>query len=156
MSSPWTITGTVARISTPTYAWERRGYAVNEAPAVIQRNGRVFMSYSASATDANYCLGLLSAPAGANLLSASSWSKSANPVFASSSANGQWGPGHNSFTKTEDGANDVLVYHDRNYRDISGDPLNDPNRRTRVQRLTWNSNGTPNFGVPVRDGPTTL
>ena len=72
----------------------------------------------------------------------------------SNAATGQWGPGHNSFTVSEDGQSDVLVYHDRSYRDIAGDPLNDPNRRTRVQKLYWNADGTPNFGIPVPDGVT--
>ncbi|MEO3807395.1 family 43 glycosylhydrolase [Sphaerisporangium sp. B11E5] len=154
MSSPWTITGTPVRIATPTYDWERRGYAVNEGPTVIQRNGRIFLTYSASATDANYCLGLLTASASANLLSASSWVKTPTPVFTSNAATGQYGPGHNTFTVSEDGQSDILVYHDRNYRDISGDPLNDPNRRVRLQKLYWNADGTPNFGIPVPDGVT--
>jgi hypothetical protein len=55
---------------------------------------------------------------------------------------------------SEDGQSDILVYHDRNYRDISGDPLRDPNRRTRVQKVYWNADGTPNFGIPVADGVT--
>jgi GH43 family beta-xylosidase len=152
MSNPWTITGTTTRISVPTMDWETRGFRVNEGPAVIQRNGRIFLTFSASATDANYCLGLLTATAGSNLLNAASWTKTPRPVFASNAATGQWGPGHNSFTVSEDGASDVLVYHDRSYRDITGDPLNDPNRRTRVQKLYWNADGTPNFGIPVPDG----
>ncbi|MFV2114675.1 family 43 glycosylhydrolase [Micromonospora sp. LOL_025] len=153
-ANPWQITGTVTRLVVPTYDWETRGYRVAEGPAVIQRNGRVFLTYSASATDANYCLGMLSASAGANLLDAASWSKSPTPVFASNAATGQYGPGHNSFTVSEDGQSDILVYHDRNYRDISGDPLNDPNRRTRIQKLYWNADGTPNLGIPVPDGAT--
>ncbi|MEU7926744.1 family 43 glycosylhydrolase [Micromonospora sp. NPDC049107] len=153
-ANPWQITGTVTRLVVPTYAWETRGYRVAEGPAVIQRNGRLFLTYSASATDANYCLGMLSASTTANLLDAAAWSKSPNPVFATSAATGQYGPGHNSFTVSEDGQSDILVYHDRNYRDISGDPLNDPNRRTRLQKLYWNADGTPNFGIPVPDGAT--
>ncbi|MFF0234480.1 family 43 glycosylhydrolase [Micromonospora sp. NPDC005254] len=153
-ANPWQITGTVTRLVVPTYDWETRGYRVAEGPAVIQRNGRLFLTYSASATDANYCLGMLSASATANLLDPAAWSKSPNPVFTSSAATGQYGPGHNSFTVSEDGQSDILVYHDRNYRDISGDPLNDPNRRTRVQKLYWNADGTPNFGIPVPDGVT--
>ncbi|BCB82376.1 hypothetical protein GCM10022251_47950 [Phytohabitans flavus] len=154
MSNPWTITGTPARLSVPTYSWETVGFRVNEGPAVIQRNGRVFMAYSASATDANYCLGLLTASATSNLMNPSSWTKSAQPVFRSNAATSQYGPGHNSFTVSDDGQSDILVYHDRSYRDISGDPLNDPNRRTRVQKLYWNADGTPNFGIPVADGIT--
>ncbi|MEH1125458.1 family 43 glycosylhydrolase [Micromonospora sp. CPCC 206061] len=154
MSNPWTISGTPARISVPTHSWETIGHRVNEGPAVIQRNGRVFMAYSASATDANYCLGLLTASATSNLMNPSSWTKSAQPVFTSNANTSQYGPGHNSFTVSEDGQSDILVYHDRSYRDISGDPLNDPNRRTRLQKLYWNADGTPNFGIPVADGVT--
>jgi GH43 family beta-xylosidase len=155
MSNPWTITGTPVRIAQPTLSWEQLGgVKVNEGPTVIQRNGKIFMTYSASATDANYCLGLLTASATADLLSASSWTKTATPVFVSNAATGQYGPGHNSFTVSEDGQSDILVYHDRNYRDISGDPLADPNRRTRIQKLYWNADGTPNFGIPVPDGVT--
>jgi GH43 family beta-xylosidase len=154
MSNPWTLTGTTTRIAQPTLEWERRGIPVNEGPTVIQRNGKVFMTYSASATDANYCLGLLTATAGSDLLNAASWVKSPNPVFSSNAATGQWGPGHNSFTTSEDGQSDILVYHDRNYQNITGDPLNDPNRRTRLQKFYWNADGTPNFGIPVADGST--
>ena len=75
-------------------------------------------------------------------------------MFTSNDATGQYGPGHNSFTVSEDGSSDVMVYHDRNYRDISGDPLNDPNRRTRVQKIYYKADGTPDFGIPVADGPT--
>ncbi|MEV6590080.1 family 43 glycosylhydrolase [Streptomyces acidicola] len=154
LSNPWTITGTPVRISTPTASWETIGHRVNEGPAVIQRNGKVFMTFSASATDANYCMGLLTASASADLLNTSSWTKTAGPVFASNATTSQYGPGHNSFTVSEDGKSDVLVYHDRSYKDISGDPLNDPNRRTRVQKLYWKADGTPDFGIPVADGLT--
>ncbi|MFD4636103.1 family 43 glycosylhydrolase [Lentzea sp. NPDC058436] len=153
-STPWTITGTVTRLTVPTLSWETRGYKVAEGPSVLQRNGKVFLTYSASATDANYCLGLLTASASADLLNPASWTKSANPVFTTSAATGQYGPGHNSFTVSEDGTSDVMVYHDRNYRDISGDPLNDPNRRTRVQKVYYRADGTPDFGIPVPDGAT--
>ncbi|MEU4536560.1 family 43 glycosylhydrolase [Streptosporangium sp. NPDC023825] len=153
-ANPWTITGATTRLTVPTLAWETRGFKVAEGPAVLQRNGRLFLTYSASATDANYCLGMLTAPASADPLNASSWTKSANPVFASNAATGQYGPGHNSFTVSEDGQSDILVYHDRNYRDINGDPLNDPNRRTRVQKIYWRTDGTPDFGIPVPDGAT--
>ncbi|MCX4742303.1 family 43 glycosylhydrolase [Streptomyces antibioticus] len=154
LANPWTISGTPAEISQPTLSWETVGYKVNEGPALIQRGGKVFLTYSASATDANYCLGMLTASATADLTSPASWTKSASPVFRSSEATSQYGPGHNSFTVSEDGTSDILVYHDRGYREISGDPLNDPNRRTRVQKVYWKADGTPDFGIPVADGVT--
>ncbi|KAL2150558.1 hypothetical protein VTH82DRAFT_7121 [Thermothelomyces myriococcoides] len=154
LENPWTIRGTAVAISRPTLAWERIGYKVNEGPYVIQRNGKIFLTYSASATDANYCMGLLTAEEGSDLLDPASWSKSQEPILTSNEKTNQWGPGHNSFTVSEDGLSDILVYHDRGYRDIQGDPLNDPNRRTRVQKLYWKEDGTPDFGVPVPDGDT--
>ncbi|KAL1836763.1 hypothetical protein VTJ49DRAFT_4703 [Mycothermus thermophilus] len=154
LQNPWTIRRPAVAISHPDLAWERIGYKVNEGPAVIQRNGRIFMTYSASATDHNYCMGLLTADANSNLLDPRSWRKAQQPIFASNAATNQWGPGHNSFTVSEDGLSDIMVYHDRGYRDINGDPLNDPNRRTRVQKLYWKADGTPDFGIPVPEGPT--
>jgi len=153
MANPWTITGPQVEISRPTYDWETRGYKVNEGPSVLQKNGRLFLTYSASATDANYCMGLLTASADSDPLAAASWKKSPQPVFTSNDTTKQYGPGHNSFTVAEDGRTDVLVYHARQYKDITGDPLNDPNRHTRVQTLGWKADGTPDFGVPVADGP---
>lgn len=151
MDSPLSISGPAVQLSKPDYDWEKAGFDVNEAPAVLVKNGRVFLTYSASATDANYALGMLSADAGANLLDPAAWKKSPQPVFRSSAANGQYGPGHNSFTTTPDGKTDVLVYHARNYRDIQGDPLHDPNRHTRAQVIQWRPDGTPDFGSPVAD-----
>jgi GH43 family beta-xylosidase len=156
MKNPWTIAGPQVSISSPTLEWETRGYKVNEAPAVIVRNGRVFITYSASATDANYCMGLLSAPADAELVNAKSWTKSPRPVFATSEKNRQYGPGHNTFLLAPDGKTDLILYHARNYAKIDGNPLNDPNRHTRVQPFKWAPDGTPDFGEPVADGPLQL
>ncbi|MFF1548183.1 family 43 glycosylhydrolase [Streptomyces sp. NPDC058291] len=154
LANPWTISGAPREISQPTLSWETVGFKVNEGPAVIQHGGKVFMTYSASATDANYCLGMLTASAGADLTDPASWTKGSQPVFKTNAATSQYGPGHNSFTVSEDGRSDVIVYHDRSYRDITGDPLNDPNRRTRVQKVYWKADGTPDFGIPVADGVT--
>lgn len=150
MSNPWTLTGEQSMISTPEYDWEKIGFLVNEGAAVLRRNGRIFIAYSASATDYNYCMGLLSADENADLLDPASWTKSPVPVFQTSEETGQYGPGHNSFTVSENGE-DVLVYHARNYKEIVGDPLYDPNRHTRVQRFDWKEDGTPDFGIPVKD-----
>ena len=151
MDTPTSISGPAVQLSTPEFGWEKVKYAVNEAPAVLVRNGKVFLTYSASATDASYSLGMLTASADANLLDAASWRKSLDPVFQSSAANGQYGPGHNSFTTTPDGKTDILIYHARNYRDIVGDSLHDPNRATRAQTIRWRADGTPDFGSPVAD-----
>lgn len=151
MENPWTITGEQIMISRPDLEWEKVGEIVNEGPAVIKRNGKIFISYSASATDHNYCMGLLSASETSDLLDPNSWIKSPNPIFKTSIENSQYGPGHNCFTVSDDGNYDVLVYHARNYKELKGNPLTDPNRHARAQKLYWNEDGTPNFGVPEAD-----
>ena len=151
MDSPTSITGPQVMISRPEFPWEQLRYWVNEGPAVIVRHGRVFLTYSAAGTGAEYCLGLLTANENSDLLDPKSWTKSPAPVFTTHAANGVYGPGHNSFTTSADLQTDLLVYHARSYRDIPGDPLHDPNRHTRVQPLTWRADGTPDFGVPAAE-----
>ncbi|MFC4102731.1 glycoside hydrolase family 43 protein [Paenibacillus xanthanilyticus] len=156
MTSPWEIDiDRQVMITTPEYDWERIGFLVNEGAAVLKRNGKIFITYSASATDYNYCMGIIWAAETSDLLDPTSWIKSETPVFGTDETNGQYGPGHNSFTVTEDGR-DVIVYHARNYKEITGDPLYDPNRHTRVQLFGWNADGMPEFGRPVPDGKTSL
>lgn len=151
LASATTLARPPVRLTVPTLEWEIQGFKVAEGAAVLGRNGRLFMTYSASATDARYALGLLTADADADIMSPASWSKSPEPVFKSSPATGVYGPGHNSFTTDEQGR-DVLVYHGRDYEAIEGDPLYDPNRHTRVQRIYYRPDGTPDFGVPVGNG----
>ncbi|MGN6376765.1 MAG: glycoside hydrolase family 43 protein, partial [Sphingomonas sp.] len=125
MATPLTLAAKPVRLSVPTLPWEIRGFKVNEAPAFLEHQGRVFISYSASATDARYCLGLLWADASSDLMDARSWTKSQEPVFTSCPETGVYGPGHNSFTVDEQGRT-MLVYHGRDYEKIEGDPLFDP------------------------------
>jgi GH43 family beta-xylosidase len=150
MKSPTELTGPQLRLTQPDYAWERVRHVVNEAPAVLVHGSRVFMTYSAAGTGAEYCLGLLWADADADLMDPKRWHKSPGPVFSSSAENGIYGPGHNSFVVEPDGT--VLnVFHARNYRDIVGDPLKDTGRATRVQPLAFTADGMPDFGLPLKE-----
>ncbi|QKN83284.1 family 43 glycosylhydrolase [Scandinavium goeteborgense] len=150
LENPWTIKGNPVMLSKPEFDWECRGFLVNEGPAVLVHNDKLFVSYSASATDENYCMGLLWIALDADPMQPSNWHKSPQPVFTTSDENKQYGPGHNSFTQTPDG-DDVLVYHARNYTEIEGDPLYDPNRHTRLKLIRWKENGMPDFGIPHAD-----
>lgn len=131
-------------LTTPDYDWERVGFWVNEGPAVIARHGRVWLTFSASATGACYCMGLLSAAEDADLLDPASWTKERRPVFATDPAQNRFGPGHNSFCPTPEGR-DLFVWHARPYEKIEGDPLNNPDRHTYVTELTWDQAGRPVF-----------
>lgn len=151
LENPWTLKSKPVLLSKPELDWEVKLYWVNEGPAILKKNGKIFLTYSASATDENYCIGMLVADENSNLLAPNSWIKLKDPVFKTSYENKQYGPGHNSFTVSEDGENDLLVYHCRNYLELKGDPLSDPNRHTRIEVIKWNEDGMPDFGVPSKD-----
>ncbi|RAV29614.1 alpha-N-arabinofuranosidase [Sinomicrobium soli] len=151
MTSPVTLAEQQVVISRPEHDWEIKGHRVNEAPAVLVRNGKVFVSFSASATDANYAIGLLWADRNADLLDPASWHKLPEPVFFSNPEFRRFGPGHNSFTVGEDDRTDVMIYHARNYKEIDGEPLYDPNRHTHARVLKWTEEGMPFFGQDSSD-----
>lgn len=151
MISPTKLDDRQVVISQPEYEWEMRGHKVNEGPAVLVRNGKVFLTFSASATDASYCIGLLWADEEADLLNPNSWHKLREPVFFTNEKLRRFGPGHNSFTTSEDGTKDIMVYHARDYKDIDGEPLYDPNRHTHVRELKWTKEGMPDFGQEYSD-----
>ncbi len=152
LATPLTLAAKPARLTVPTLPWEIRGYKVAEAPAILARNGRLFMTYSASATDARYCLGMLTARDDADIMDPAAWTKSPVPVMKTSAEHKIFGPGHNSFTVDERGR-DMLVFHARDYEKINGDPLLDPNRHTRVQPIRYDAAGVPLFDPPVANGP---
>lgn len=156
MSNPWTIDGPTVVIAEPEYNWETHGFKVCEGPSILKRNGRIFLVYSASGTDALYCLGMLTADENSDLLDPSSWVKTPYPVLQSCRENGQFGPGHNSFTTDEYG-NDIIVFHarqeERYLAQPKYQPLYDAGRNTSIMRFFWNPDGTPNFAIPRPSGP---
>lgn len=158
MKNPWTIQGKRYKISSPQFEWEKHGdlndpnnpphVDVNEGPQILINKEKVFLIYSASGcwTDF-YALGMLTLK-GKDLLKASSWVKSEQPVFKQSPENGVYAPGHNSFFKSPDGKEDWILYHAN-----SGPGQGCGGQRSpRAQRFTWNADGSPNFGMPVKAG----
>ncbi|MFW6290166.1 MAG: family 43 glycosylhydrolase [Mariniphaga sp.] len=145
MKDPLTLTGPEVVITEPEYSWEKMKYNVNEGAAVIKRGGKIFVTYSASATNHNYCMGLLWIDEEADLLNASSWNKSPGPVFYTNEELQRYGPGHNSFTTAEDGETVIMIYHARNYKEIQGHELSDPNRATHARVVQWTESGFPDF-----------
>jgi GH43 family beta-xylosidase len=149
MSNPWTLVGPRVKISSPQFDWEKHGWAVNEGPAVLQRNGGVFVTYSASGgTTPEYCLGMLANTNG-DLLNPGAWRKSARPVFAPHSGNSGrvFTVGHNSFFKSPDGSEDWILYHGKENQDGTW-----AGRSARAQKFFWSTNGEPVFGFPLPTG----
>ncbi len=145
MKNPTTLTGPEVVITEPEFSWEREKYNVNEGPAVIKKNGKIFVTYSASATNHNYCTGLLWIDEKADLLNVANWQKSPSPVFSTNDELKRFGPGHNSFTTSEDGKTTIMIYHARDYKEIQGNELSDKNRATRARVVEWTESGFPDF-----------
>lgn len=128
----------------PDYDWERIGFWVNEGPAVIKRNGKIFLTYSASETGIYYCVGMLSIDENEDLLDPRKWKKERYPVLGTDESLRIYGPGHNSFTVDEEG-NDIMVYHARTEAEIEGNPLYNPNRHAQLMKVQWGEDGYPVF-----------
>lgn len=131
-------------LTTPDYDWERVGFWVNEGPGVIKRNGKIYLTYSASETGSDYCVGMMSADEDADLIDPLSWKKERYPVLKTNESLHIYGPGHNSFTKDEAG-NDIIVYHARTEKEITGNPLYNPNRHAMLMKIMWDKNNKPLF-----------
>src|SRR5262249_47157997 len=153
MSNPWTIEGSRALLSRPTYDWEKVGdletkgapgepshVDVNEGPQILMHGDKVFLIYSASGcwTEA-YSLGMLTASADADLLDPASWKKSPAPVFTPSPDARAYATGHNSFFQSRDGKQDWILYH------ANSEPGQGcgGRRSPRAQPFTWKADGTP-------------
>ena len=144
MENPCKLKTVQVLLTTPDYDWERIGFWVNEGPAVIRHDGKIYMTYSASETGAAYCMGMLSISEDADLLDPAMWKKERYPVLETNAEKGIYGPGHNSFTEDEQG-NPIMVYHARTEEKIEGNPLYNPNRHAMLMKLTWGEDGRPVF-----------
>jgi GH43 family beta-xylosidase len=143
MKTPWSLSDDRVLLSAPSYGWEKEGMSINQGPVALQHDGRTFIVYSASyCGSSGYKLGMLTYTGG-DPVNINSWTKSPSPIFKG--ANDVFSPGHNTFFKSPDGSEDWIVYH---ANDSSSGGC-DMNRTPRIQRFTWNSDGTPNFGDPV-------
>ncbi|ODN91435.1 hypothetical protein L198_05949 [Cryptococcus wingfieldii CBS 7118] len=140
-----------AVISSPTEDWEQQGGAnINEAPAALYWQGETYVTFSAShCKSAGYSLGLLHLTGDDPLLPAS-WTKTEGPVF--SSANGEYGPGHNGIFTSPDGTELWNVYHA--VTNSAGSCGTD--RQTFAQPIDLSNFSTegPVFGSPVAKGET--
>ncbi len=147
LNTPSTFGSPRKLIATPTYKWEKVGAPINEGPQIIKNVlGRVFMVYSASACwSENYALGMLSLAPGTDPLEPDSWTKYDEPIFKSKKSSKAFGPGHNSFFKSPSGKEDWIIYHANEEASQGCSNFRSP----RIQKISWNSDGTPHLGEPA-------
>jgi GH43 family beta-xylosidase len=119
---------------------------VNEGPEILQHGDDIFLVYSASACWTDYYeLGVLRAKSGANLLDPKSWTKYDHPFFQQDREAKVYGTGHNGFFLSPDGKENWIIYH---ANPEPGQGCGD-HRSPRIQKFTWNEDGSPNFGKPI-------
>lgn len=141
MANPWTLASDTVVLTASGFGCDE----VREGPQVLQRNGKLFLIYSACDTGKpDYKLGMLIAQCNSDLVDPHSWTQYPTPVFQRSDRNGVFGPGHNGFFRSPNGTEDWIVYHAK-----TTDVYTYKARQTRVQKFSWNSDGTPNFGEPL-------
>lgn len=113
---------------------------------MLQRGDKLFLIYSASGCwTENYCLGLLTADAGSNLLDPASWKKAPEPVFVARPEAKAFAPGHCGFFKSPDGKEDWIIFHANSESGQGCGRFRSP----RAQRINWKADGTPDFGQPI-------
>jgi GH43 family beta-xylosidase len=148
MSDPWTISGPRMKISSPELDWERRSGPhpcyVNEGPAVVVRNGKVIVGYSANGFwSDDYCVGTLSCDVG-RLMEVGAWRKETKgPGFART--DDIFGVGHHSFFEVTEGeqAGWWMVYHGVRQPGRGG-----KGREIFAKRIDWSEEGLPVLGRP--------
>lgn len=97
-------------LSKPTLPWEKKGWSVNEAPAVLYNGDDIFLLYSASGFSSDhYCLGMLTLK-GDDVMNPKHWSKSLTRVMYHQPLREIYSPGHCSFLYRENGEV-YMVYH---------------------------------------------
>lgn len=161
LSNPYTMGSSRSLLSIPQYNWESKGAspanglpAVNEAPQMLKNtSGNLFAVFSASGcwTD-DYTLGILMLKDGGDPLFRSDWIKKSTAVFAKNTAANVYGPGHAVFFQSPDAKEDWMMFdaNAQSGQDCGG------TRSPRMQKFTWNTDGSPNLGEPLGTTTTLL
>ncbi len=141
MENPYTLKegAPSVKLSSPDLYWERKGWRVNEGPAVLYHNDDIFIVYSASGYSSDYyCMGMLTLN-GKDVMKKSSWSKSLSRVNYDDKANDIYNAGHCSFLYRKNG--DVyMVYHANKTKEFDDSP-----RLTYIKPVGFNKYGNPLF-----------
>ncbi|CAG7716692.1 unnamed protein product [Allacma fusca] len=155
LETPFKIKGERILLREPHEAWEAGDVdgvkiaLVNEGPQVLQHDNRTFVFFSANgAWLPDYCLGMMGIDNLKDPLVPSNWwNKIDGPVFWRNDEQSVYTTGHCSLTTSPDDTETWLVYH-------ATDRILPPGelqtiRKTRAQKISWDSNGNPVFPRPV-------
>lgn len=137
-AEPWKLTSDPVLLTVPEYGWQNNHTLVDEGPFALIRDGKIYMTFSSALVDSTYCVGLLTADCGRDLLNPENWAKGNYPLMHSLTKPGEYGPGHNAYVTDEYG--DVWnTYHAR-------PGINGP-RSSGIRRVHFGFDGEPVLGL---------
>ena len=149
LKNPYTYGEKCATIARAELDWELVApyvgrSAIVEGAFFLERNGRLFIIYSANGCwSDNYCLGVLE-HTGGELCDAANWKKHETPLLIH--GNGLFGPGHASFFSSPDGSEIWCAYHGMKEHNEKVTPAP---RYFNIQRVDFTAEGYPVMGLPV-------
>lgn len=144
-AEPWRLTSEPVLLTRPLFGWENvEGTINNEGPYAFVQDDMVYLAYSGGAANGyTYALGMLTACINDDLLDIKAWQKRKTPVLTFYSVEGEYGPGHNSFYRNEDGEL-MIAYH--------GETSIESNLRCDgIRRVHFRKNGLPDFEMAPED-----
>lgn len=137
MENPYTLKSGAAELSAPRLYWEKKGWSVNEGPAVLYNGDDIYIVYSASGySSGGYCLGMLTLT-GDDVMNPCNWSKSLTRVLYHQPFKKIYNAGHCSFLYRENGEI-YMVYHATQTKEFSESP-----RLTYIKPVEFDECGRP-------------
>ncbi len=133
-AEPWKLTSDPVLLTKPDYGWANNHVFVDEGPFALITDKKLFLTYSSALVDATYCVGLLTAEPGADLLDPESWTKNNYPLLTSRNVPGEFGPGHNAYVIDDEG----LIWNTYHAR-----PGVDGPRSSGIRRVHFDIDGYP-------------
>jgi len=123
MENPYTLKtdnngkNNATMLSRPQYYWEKKGWKVNEGPAVLYNGDDMYIVYSASGySSGGYCMGLLTYKGG-NVTDKTNWCKSPVRLSYHNASKNIYNAGHCSFVYRDNGEI-FMTYHATQTRDF--------------------------------------
>ncbi|MDR0671914.1 MAG: family 43 glycosylhydrolase, partial [Oscillospiraceae bacterium] len=107
---PWKLVGEPVELIKPDYSWDRNTSNVVEGAYALKNDGKIYVTFSGSNVDRTYCVGMLTAAEGTDLLNPANWTRTNYPILDAGSVPGQDGPGHNSYL-TDDNGKVYNIFH---------------------------------------------
>ena len=147
--NPYTYGNNWATIARAELDWElvepyTGRHAIVEGAFFLEREGRLFIIYSANGCwSDHYCLGILE-HTGGSLTDAANWKKHPEPFFVH--GNGLYGPGHASFFRSPDGSEVWCAYHGMKEHNEKVTPAH---RFFNIQRIDFDETGYPKPTLPT-------